>query len=872
LIMGIFATLVACAPAVWANASVSVVFKTGRSFRANVSVPVLLKITGVPNPLTDGDPQTARLQIADQGFDGTVQRNGGVLQAEFLFLRKWDAQEFLSGVLTMKGISPLPVPSIPIASITPIKLEVTQENGNSSLLRATGDLPQGVDSLRACPDNWAHWQEEKLVLEPATVIAPVVTVAQEKVEILLTAERPQSQAQLTLELCDPSSTDRWVYQEPRASLTPAKPPVILGLTMVRVQDNAGSSLLLWIDDPPADLVQGAKAEIFKTGPPSGLEGTLDFSPVKGERLEARVKGAANLQTLSLKIRSGKNEYQVEGTRPFDVQMPSESGASNLAWSIALVVLQIVGFGWVLQSFRRLRNSNVAQQEAISTTVAEAIAKASADAKATTTGDRVLDSTTEPPLVTGTEKAVFLKAEEAAKSPLILASEASLLQLINQWWAEDRFRSKDKLRAMAQKQRFGDLEFYESAKLEDSLSQLTGRQFFFRPNAKSMEWLFYPIGSGNVLALPLDERSFEAGQALRLVARLFKGVDPQAKSVSFERADQACQLEAVEGGYRLKQQGRIQIVGGTRLPEETEHRTPPPRADLAAPNVARQDETNSLIEGVSRQSRELKQQLDGMSRSITSIESQIVTPQDLDKAVAQIQVYAQRQLSYAQAELPPGSILAKEAEIRISTLGDGTEYSLPKRSQRVKLQEHASPIPPAESNLESLETGANFLRELNEKLIPPALELLSALPTRDQTYLQELAAAVDILAPKLGDWKVDIRHLYIPLQTGSNRIELHRPHGPAGRGIDCSCGYLTQDHLYQLVLVIEKPGSPIVAVLVSQGCRMDRYWQGYELLLNEKLSHAAGRLAKTTKAAFLKRAGLEGQEIYEMVKPMEVVFE
>ncbi len=698
-----------------------------------------------------------------------------------------------------------------------------------------------------------------------------------------------SQADLALELCD-ASGNRWIY----LGALPRDSRPLVPVTMLRVFDESGEQIELWIDNPPRDLAPGMKVKV------RGSKAILTFRSVDGgRRLRAQLPVGVwtDTESLSLEILGDQGKYMLNVASPLDLSRNSWPilGYTILGSIAALALLQILCFGGalLLQRFDLRSPSGVdtgTRPEPKSTGGPSPLP----DTKKPL-GSRPADTVIDPrgfapaPIATRVELDPTPPPQESRPRLPVSSAEANLLRLVNEWWAGDPRRSYTGLLELAKRQGVPNIEFYESTNLEANLSDFTQRRLSFKPSrSKTLEWIFCRNG-GELLALPLDERTFEAGQALRLVARLFEGVDPEAKFFRFESAERACRLQEDRGEYRSQEMGRLQVAGSKPAKESPRRLEPVPVPVPSVQVAVVPSPTSDMASFVETIQKIFDRPLADFRASLANL----VTSAELDQFLTRIEtniasrlqemlaridaISVQRQEPASPASIVPAEatseLWAAEAEKRVMSLGAAGET----RPAPVVPAKVIEPELPAEPKAESFKPSGelnNFARKLEDALLPLLPSLLSAgAQPSAADYLNVLGPVNQQLVKVLDGWIVDILHFAIPQVGGRGRIEVHVPRGINDGVVTCTCGQLSQDMLFQLAIGIKKPNAPFYAVLVPSGCRMDRYGAGYRLLLGTMiLPDASVNPARTKRCAILQRVDDSNSEVYQVVRPMEVVFE
>jgi hypothetical protein len=692
---------------------------------------------------------------------------------------------------------------------------------------------------------------------------------------------------LVLELCESDSGGRWVFQ----GLVPPEPkkPIRtqLAVTTVRVLAESGETLVFSIYNPPHELGGGFRAKLVGQLPGALINRAVNFEPTAGHRrLEARLPVPEEIAVTSSSLEpDGKQRgYQLDVAPPIEVRQSSWPLLWDLIlWGImGLAATQILGSLGVFYLLKRHRPQAPTRFQ---TATGEEPQAGHTNPRPPSNGRNPHDSTAAGAVAT--QDTVTNPApptvREALQQPSLLAAEAKLLRLVNSWWADDPSRSRAGLLEVARQHGFADLDLYESTNLEANLSQLTRRRFSFKPSRKALEWIFIRNGE-EVLALPLDERAFEAGQALRLVARLFDGVDSGATSFRFDRADQACRLLGEEGGeYRLKTQGRLQVAGATLKsisgPAEVARAVP----QTAVGQPEHLPDVISLVEAMLNR-KGFDQRFAELKALLTNIQGQLVALNTVEQMLSRFEKSVEHNLEtlLLRAEAGPAHLegpirlaRAAAAEEKTPTLDAfQVETLCPPSAEKIEATTQTAGQERAVEPARPGPAPGSFERELDEVLPPLPLFLSPAVAQPGPPdYLKALGRANQILLEALGGWSVETVHLAIPRESGRDRIELHIPRDIQSGAVICACGPLVEDLLFQLAIGLKKPNGPFCALYVPSGCRMDRYSPGYGILLGGRLPDAAGwRPAQTRKCAILQRCNDLSPELYEVVRPMEVVFE
>jgi hypothetical protein len=853
--------------------------------------------------LSEGASPKAALFVNKRldGHELRVDTTSPSLRFELLLSRELTDFYLPAGTLEVVGVSKQSiryrVPEIKIFAFKPLPLELAPPEvlGEKVRLRAEGDVPSGVSKLEVCHEHGAYLRGGK---EPVNqvVVSDEAQIAGGRVKLTIELAAPIPQrTQVVLELCDARRKDRWVYRgelprdatkrsdknppnppTPPKPLEPPNPPREISVRMVRVEESAGPRLIFWIDNPPNELSDGFKAEIFNAIPDKmSFTGSLDFTRTAEGRLRAEVGGGGGLQSLSLKI--GSSEYVANGIRPFVViphKEPKPGKGSVLVWAIVSLAVGLV-LGFLCAPLLRVQKKHTGKASAAAPAQVARAEPGSGSPPQTQPLPRAEEPGERDPIPVRpvpVHETGPVPVRTRSSTP---ADEANLLRLVNQWWAEDPSRSRNRLLALARQYGFADLELYESTRLEENLSRLTDRRFSFRRNDKALEWIFSRSGT-EVLALPLDERFFEAGQALRLVARLFDGVDSQARSARFERADKACSLETEDGEfYRLKQRGRVQLAG-VRSPSDlggpagTTH-----VAEPIPPIAPRQvEEIIHRVEDLGGQNQNLERHITDVGNRLTSIQHELLTRSAFNNGLEEVTKRIEEvltQLWSTQVKLHSGSVSVGEGGDRIEAFG-GTSRLRPREPElAVRAREPEVDAVPELARAERSGPSESFERELVGSLPPLPLAIPHASPNLGP---QEYLRALDYAAGTFGssDWKVTIVHFVIRSEGSRDLVELHHPREILTGSVACTCGHLTEELLYQLAIGIEKDAGQFVAILVPSGCRMDVYGKGYAVLLNRRLPDGLGRTAQAKKVAILQKTRETGHEFYDVIKPMEVISE
>ncbi len=442
----------------------------------------------------------------------------------------------------------------------------------------------------------------------------------------------------------------------------------------------------------------------------------------------------------------------------------------------------------------------------------------------------------------------------------------MLNLVNSWWGQG---GKDRKELSQRIQRSDlSLQLYRSVGLDTTLTIVTNRTFGFAPTTDSnpAEWLCYVWGDREILALPLDARLFEAGNAMVVVALLFEGLgnEPPAK-LSFRRADRACRLTPVPGArgrYSLKEPGLLEVTDRSGQPLKDLPPSSPVPTPVATPDI---EKILAPLRALPQRWESLVSQLQPLATERNRVQELAATINNVLIAVEQMRQEVHDLASRpAVAPRPPESAQLDEvSHIAAPVLKDESE--VPKRAGADYSRELTRQVEPELSG--TIPAGATDFRDrLQPSLINLRIHRVDPMP---RNYLVRLKDQWDLLLR--GNWETDLVHFQAA--TGNRDMDgfLHlaeaKIEGPAR--FRASGVLFEEAFTIQLALRVRDSRSDWIGLLVAPGVPIDKYKDSFSRLIRSRPSDVPAVISAVKSPAILQPEPTHGNGIWRVVLPLQV---